>query len=133
MLPRRCEELLGREGGEEGVSWEEAVTDLPLIAARSPTLAESELAGKARHAGGLREKSTLKDSEEERTNRTPSLRAASLKGCAWCYRVHEDEEDCAGGLWCTGVVCCLAHEFDTVVVCWEDQPSAWTKPPHSSC
>lgn len=53
MLPWQCEELLGREGGEEGVSWEEAVTDLPLSAARSPTLAESELEGKARHTGGL--------------------------------------------------------------------------------
>lgn len=61
MLPRQCEELLGGEGGEEGVCWEEAVTDLPLLAARSPTLAESELAGKARHAGGLWEKSTLKN------------------------------------------------------------------------
>lgn len=61
VLPWRCEELLGGEGGEEGVRWEEAVTDLPLIAARSPTLAESELAGKARHAGGLWGKSTLKN------------------------------------------------------------------------
>lgn len=105
MLPWQCEELLGREGGEEGVSWEEAVTDLPLSAARSPTLAESELEGKARHTGGLWEKSMFKDTEGERTNRTPSLRAASLTGCAWCCRV--DEEDYAGRLWCAGVVCCL--------------------------
>lgn len=60
VLPWRCEELLGSEGGEEGLCWEEAVTDLPLISARSPTLAESELAGKARHTSGLWEKSTLK-------------------------------------------------------------------------
>lgn len=107
VLPWWCEELLGREGGEEGVSWEEAVMDLPLIAAASPTLAESELAGKARHARGLWEKSTLKDSEKERTNRTPSPKASSLMGCAWCCRVDEDEEDYAGRLWCAGVVCCL--------------------------
>jgi len=61
VLSRRCEELLGGEGGEEGVCWEEAVTALPLIAARSPTLAESELAGKAGHAGGLWGKSTLEN------------------------------------------------------------------------
>lgn len=51
MLPWWCEELLGHEGGDEGVSWEGAVTDLPLTAACSPTLPESELAGKARHSG----------------------------------------------------------------------------------
>lgn len=59
VLPWWCEELLGTEGGEEGVCWEETVTDLPLIAAHRPTLAESELAGKARHEGGLWGKSTL--------------------------------------------------------------------------
>lgn len=72
MLPWWCEELLGREGGEEGVSWEEAVTDLPLIAARSPTLAESELAGAVRHAGGLWEKSSLQDSEKREPTGPPS-------------------------------------------------------------
>lgn len=71
MLPWHCEELLGSEGGEEGVCWEEAVTDLPLIAARSPTLAESELAGKARHAGGLWEESTLKPRVVRKSQQDP--------------------------------------------------------------
>lgn len=97
VLPRWCEELLGGEGGEEGVCWEETVTALPLIAACSPTLAESELAGKARHAGGLWEESVFKNRfMRTRTNRTPGLMAAALKGCAWCCRVDKAEEDNAG-------------------------------------
>lgn len=74
MLPWWCEELLGREGGEEGVSWEEAVTDLPLIAAHSPTLAESELAGKARHAGGLCKKSTSRTMRNQQDSQSEGFK-----------------------------------------------------------
>lgn len=72
VLPWWCEELLGTEGGEEGVCWEEAVTDLPLIAAHSPTLAESELAGKARHevSGESPRSHQKKGLMEEKTSRT---------------------------------------------------------------
>lgn len=98
VLPWWCEELLGDEGGEEGVCWEEAVTDLPLGAAHSPTLAESELAGKARHVGGLWGKSTLASKKglrggENQQDPLWSLRSINPKACAWCYTVDEGEKD----------------------------------------